>query len=249
MRVIGVGFGRTGTASLKIALERLGAGPCYHMFEIVEHPERARGWLAAARGEPVDWGTVLAGFESTVDWPGAAFWRELLDAYPESVAVLTVFDPQRWYDSMARTIFRGAPRAQSPFARRLTRVVLAGNRDMRDFADMVHEVVADRVFGGRTGERDHAVEVYERHLADVRATVPADRLLVFDVADGWPPLCAFLGVPVPDEPFPHVNDTAEFRRWQSAGVARLALKLAGAGVVVAALVATGVVAARRRRRR
>jgi hypothetical protein len=228
MRVIGVGFGRTGTASLKIALERLGAGPCYHMFEVVDSPGRARGWLAAARGEPTAWDDVLAGYQSTVDWPGAAFWRELLDAYPEAVAILTVRDPQRWYDSMERTIFRGGPRWQSPLARKALRLVFAANRDMRDFVDMVTAVVAEREFGGRTGDRDHAIDVYERRVADVRATVPPDRLLVFEVAEGWPPLCAFLGVPVPDEPFPHVNDTAEFRRWQAAGMA-----VAAAGFLMA----------------
>jgi Sulfotransferase domain len=241
MRVIGVGFARTGTASLKLALERLGVGPCYHMFEITDQPARARGWLAAARGQQPEWDTIFAGYHSTVDWPGAAFWRELLDAYPHAGAILTVRDPQRWYDSMERTIFRGAPRSQSPLAQRMLRLITVGKPELRDLAAMVQAVVMQRVFDGRTGDRAYAVGVYQQHNAEVRATVPAHRLLVFDVAQGWQPLCAFLNVPVPDEPFPHVNDTAEFRRWQVAGMARLMLPMvAAAGLAAAALLASGV---------
>jgi hypothetical protein len=148
---------------------------------------------------------------------------------------------------MERTILRGGGRLQSPAARRMFRLMALGNRDLLDFVDMVHAVVLDRVFDGTT-DRAHAVGVYERHVTDVRATVPADRLLVFDVAQGWEPLCAFLGVPVPDEPFPHVNDAAAFRRWQATGMARRLLPLAAAaGLALATLVTAGILALRRRR--
>ena len=241
-----MGFGRTGTASLKLALERLGFEPCYHMFEITRQPARARGWLAAARGQPPDWDSIFAGFQSTVDWPAAAFWRQLLDAYPQARAILTVRDPQKWYDSMERTIFRGGARWQSPLSQRMLRLMTVGKPDVRDFIAMVNTAVVERVFAGRVGERAHAVGVYERHNADVRASVPAHRLLVFDVAEGWQPLCAFLDVAVPDEPFPHVNDTAEFRRWQVRGMVRLMLPtLAVAALAAAALLASGLLVVRR----
>jgi hypothetical protein len=207
MRVIGVGFGRTGTASLKLALERLGAGPCYHMADIVEQPSRARPWLAAANGERPDWAAVLAGFSSTVDWPGASFWRELVEAYPAAKVILTVRDPQRWYDSMEQTILRSwRLRAQRPPA----------TAEMRDFAAMTDAVIALRVFAGRAYDRDSAIAAYDRHVAEVQAAVPAPRLLVFEVAQGWEPLCAFLGEPVPDEPFPRANDSAAYAQRQTA---------------------------------
>jgi hypothetical protein len=249
VRVIGVGWGRTGTASLKVALERLGFGPCYHMLEVVEQPTRARDWLAAARAEHTDWSSVFAGYQSTVDWPGAAFWRELVDAYPDARVILTIRDPQRWYDSMAQTILRGGPRSRSPMARRVLRLLTIGRPEFRDFVAMVNAVVADREFHGRAGDRAYAIDAYERHNADVRASVPVDRLLVFNVAEGWSPLCDFLGVPVPDEPFPHVNDAAEFLRRQRSGMARMALPVAGAAALAVAAAVFGAFAVRRRIRR
>jgi hypothetical protein len=204
MRVIGVGFGRTGTASLKEALVRLGAGPCYHMREVIDEPARARPWLAAAAGHRPDWTDVFAGYQSTVDWPGASYWRELVDAFPAAKIILTTRDPDRWYDSMAGTVLR---------AWRLRREAPPpADPALRDIADMTTRVIALRVFDGRHEDRSHAIATYERHNADVRAAVPAERLLDFQVAQGWQPLCAFLGTPVPDEPFPRVNDTAEFNR-------------------------------------
>jgi hypothetical protein len=238
LRVIGVGFGRTGTASLRQALERLGFGPCYHMFVLAEEPRRASRWVEAMHGR-ADWPAVFAGFQSTVDWPGAAYWREIVTAYPSAKIVLTVRDPDRWYDSMSKTILRGAPVLQRPAVRRAFALLLLGDPDLRDMAEVVNHGVIDREFGGRY-DREHLTAVFERHAAEVRAEVPADRLLVFEVTQGWGPLCAFLGVPVPDEPFPHANETAEFQRWQRRGFVRLAaprlavLALAAAAAVAAA---------------
>jgi len=245
MRVVGVGFGRTGTWSLKIALERLGFGPCHHMFEIVEHPARAHAWLDAVRGEP-DWDTVFAGYRSTVDWPAAAFWRQILDAYPESVAILTVRDPGRWHDSVMSTIFRGDRQAHTPVGRALLRIATVGRADLRAVAELNETVVRDGVFAGRPGDREHAIKVYEQHVAEVKATVAPERLLVFDLRDGWEPLCAFLGVPVPDEPFPHANDAAAFHRAQVAGLLRLfSPVLVAAGIGVAAVTAAEILRRRR----
>jgi hypothetical protein len=243
MRVIGVGFGRTGNSSLRRALEMLGFGPCYHMFVITEEPWRAHDWLDVLRGEP-DFPAIFDGFRSTVDWPGAGVWRELADAYPDAPVILTVRDPQAWYDSMTQTIFRGGDAQLNPVIRLVLAYLMIGRPEVRDVAELVNEGILARDFDNRI-DREHAVAVFERHNADVRAAVPADRLLVYEVSQGWEPLCAFLGVPVPDAPFPWVNSNEEFRRWQARSFARLALPPL---LVTAAAVAVLAVAARRLRR-
>ena len=199
LRLIGAGFGRTATMSAKHALERIGLERCYHMIEVIQQPERARVWLEAARGEPVDWKALMEGFQATVDWPGCVFWRELWEAFPDACILLTARDPRSWYESFEATIggvFRGARPA-------------AGEEQNQMFA-MLDAVVGQRSFGGRTNEREHMIECYERHVEDVRASVPPDRLLVWEASEGWGPLCEFVGAPVPDEPFPRLNDRAAF---------------------------------------
>jgi hypothetical protein len=199
LEVIGVGFGRTGTLSLKAALERLDFGPCHHMLGMLERPAEIPLWRDAAQGRPVDWDEVYRGYRSTVDWPGARFWRELVEHYPKAKVILGVRDPERWYDSALRTIHRAALDDSPP-----PTPVLAEMRAMS------REVVWDGVFEGRFADRDHALRVFDEHLAAVRAQVPAEGLLVFEAADGWAPLCAFLEVPVPDEEFPRRNDEEQF---------------------------------------
>jgi hypothetical protein len=249
MRVIGVGFGRTGTASLKMALERLDAGPCYHMFDVLDQAERAKDWLAVVNGEAFDWDEIFAGFRSTVDWPGAAFWRELLARYPDAKVILTVRDPESWYNSAAQTIFRGALLSRSPVGRVGLRLLATADRSFGDFIAMANAVVMQRVFDGRIDDRAYATEVFRAHIDEVCSTVPAQRLLVFDVAQGWKPLCEFLDVPVPEEPFPHVNDTAEFRRHQQLRMLRAALPVALAAAAAVGIAAATVTAGLRRKRR
>ncbi|SPT58672.1 MULTISPECIES: sulfotransferase family protein [Actinomadura] len=226
MKVIGAGFGRTGTASLKAALEELGLGPCYHMSVVIAEPRRVRQWLDIGEGRSTGWDEVFAGFESALDWPAASYWRELAEHYPEAKVVLTVRDPERWYESVSTTIFaRALEERRLPLRRRIVRWLVA--RRSPDFAlypRMARATVHDRVFGGRIGDRDHVLGVYERHIAEVRNALPPERLLVFDVADGWKPLCAFLGVPVPDEPFPRSNERAEWHRKRPRRLARLILR-------------------------
>lgn len=202
MDVIGAGFGRTGTLSLKAALERLGFGPCMHMLPVLADPDRARLFHKAADGDRVSLDAALAGFRSTVDWPGAYFWRDLVARHPAAKVVLTVRDPQQWYDSADRTIYRAATGPRPP------------DDDLAAAVDMTHAVVWDGTFGGRFADRDHAVRVFTEHNAAVRRAVPAGRLLEYEVAQGWGPLCAFLGVPAPDEPFPRLNDRATFEAMQ-----------------------------------
>jgi hypothetical protein len=203
MDVIGVGFGRTGTLSLKVALERLGFGPCMHMVELLEDAERAALFRAAAEGDDAALAKALSGYRSTVDWPGTYFWRELVERNPEAGVVLTVRDPQDWYDSVERTLLLAAEG--------LRQVAGEMSPALTESMAMTAATVWTGTFGGRLGDRDHAVKIFEDHIADVRRTVPARRLLVLEVAQGWEPLCSFLDRPAPAEPFPRLNDTAEFR--------------------------------------
>jgi len=224
MKVIGVGFGRTGTSSLGSALERLGFGPCYHMFNIVREPERIQDWLDAADRGDADWDQVLAGFETVMDFPAVAFWRELVDHYPTAKVILTVREPGAWYDSAAKTIFRKAIQAENSTAARRAALGLVTrlSPDFSSFLRMIDTTVRHRLFGGSVADRGHAIDVFNRHIADVKRYVDADRLLVYDVATGWAPLCEFLGAPAPaNEPFPRGNDIASFHKDEGRRMRRL----------------------------
>ncbi|MGH3239744.1 MAG: sulfotransferase family protein [Spirillospora sp.] len=215
MKVIGAGFGRTGTASLQTALERLGFGPCYHMWGVIAEPHRIRHWIGREDGRAADWDEVFAGYGSAVDWPAASYWRELADRYQDAKVILTVRDRERWYDSIASTIFNHIleeQRRPSLRQRALRWLVARRSPALAHFPSLVEKNIVDRAFDGRIEDRDHVLRVWDRHIDEVKAVIPAERLLVFDVAEGWEPLCAFLGVPVPDEPFPRSNDRAEFHR-------------------------------------
>jgi hypothetical protein len=194
LRIVGAGFGRTGTMSLKLALEELGIRACYHMTELAAHAEHAPLWLALTRGERVDLGKLFAGYAAAVDWPACVFWRELLAAYPGARVILTVRNPVDWYQSFSRTILarsENLPPLTSP--------------GIRALYDLSREVILRHTFGGRANEAAHAISTYDAHNAAVTAAVPADKLLVYDVVTGWGPLCDFLGFPVPDRPFPRAN--------------------------------------------
>lgn len=204
MDVIGTGFGRTGTLSTKRALEMLGFGPCHHMEEAYKHPRHFRGLAAHVRGEPVDWRALFAGYRSQVDFPGANVWRELLATFPEAKVLHTVRDPERWYDSTRETIYT----ARSIVAPWVQRVVPS----IGEAFAVNDALIWDGLFEGRFDDRDRAIEIFHERTAEVIATVPAERLLIFEVTDGWGPLCEFLDVPVPDEPFPNVNDRASMLR-------------------------------------
>ena len=200
LSVIGAGFGRTGTATLQLALNQLGFGPCYHMYEVFKNPMVAPGyWEAAADGQPMDWEQVFEGYASTVDWPSATFYETLANAYPNAKVILTERDAEAWWRSTQATIFNwDAPGAQVP----------------ENFLRMVQKVIG-ALFDQKIHDHDTVVDVFRRHNARVREVIPAERLLVYEVAQGWEPLCAFLGVPVPDTPMPKVNTTEEFQARQS----------------------------------
>ncbi|WP_233507847.1 sulfotransferase family protein [Spongiactinospora gelatinilytica] len=224
MKVIGAGIGRTGTLSLKAALERLGYAPCFHGRHVLDHPERLAAWQAAADGERVDLPALFDGYAASVDWPGAAFWRELVAAYPQAKVILTVRDSQSWYDSVAKTIYPMFGSSADPRAAEALRVV-PGLDVMTDFTRRL--IWDGPFFGGRFEDRDHAIAVFEEHNAAVRREVPAERLLVIEPGSGWEPLCSFLGVDPPDESYPHLNDPGRFWGRVAARMAESQAKTAG----------------------
>jgi len=201
LQVVGAGFGRTGTLSLKLALEHLGFGPCHHMFELREHPEQLPFWQAAARGEMPDWDAVFAGYKACVDWPSARFWRGIAAHFTGAKVILSVRRAESWVKSVHATIY--------PSMRELDGLEPGPTRDRRE---MSYEIIVNQTFDGRLGDPQHAIAVYQAHIADVQRTIAPERLLTFDVAEGWGPLCDFLGVPAPDMPFPNTNSTEEFQK-------------------------------------
>ena len=203
LEVIGAGFGRTGTASMKAALEQLGYDKTHHMFEVMEDARQMDLWHDIALGKDPDWDAIYAGFPAAVDFPTAAYWRELAARYPDAKVILTVRDEDKWWQSARSTII-AIGRVPPAWARRLIPAI-------RKNTEMVNGTVWHRMFDGRQFEEAYAKQVYREHNAAVQAELPAERLLVFEVKQGWGPLCAFLGKPVPDTPFPHVNDGAEFQ--------------------------------------
>jgi hypothetical protein len=200
LQVIGAGFGRTGTNSLKLALEQLGFAPCHHMFEVREDPRQLPFWQAAARGELPDWDEVFADYAAQVDWPGARYWRELAEHFPSAKVILSVRPADAWFDSVQATIARFMREASTH-----------AEADRRARAEMAYEIIARQTFGGRMDDRAHAMAVFRDHIAEVQRTIAPERLLTINVAEGWAPLCRFLDVPVPDTPFPHANSTEAFR--------------------------------------
>jgi hypothetical protein len=194
VKVIGVGLGRTGTLSLKLALEQLGLGPCYHMAELMMNPERAPLWIAAADGKP-DWEAIFKGYSSTTDYPACLYWRELAKAYPDAKLILTKRDKDKWFESTQATIF-----AEGMSAR------IRGTP-----IEPFFEKTVWRDFGARIHDREFMTSYFEKHNAAVEAGVAKKRLLVYDVAQGWEPLCKFLGVAVPGTPFPKVNSREDMQ--------------------------------------
>jgi hypothetical protein len=195
LAVVGAGVGRTGTHSLKLALEQLLGGPCHHMIEILGDPSQVPAWIDAIEGRPVDWDQMLEGYRTIVDWPGGSFWRELLAANPDALVLLSVRPAEDWYHSASNTIFRtfdqGLP---------------GGEEWMAALLKMFRERFSDQF-----DDRAAMIAAYERHNEAVRREAPPAQLLEWQPSDGWAPICERLGLAVPSEPFPVTNTTDEFR--------------------------------------
>ncbi len=204
LKVIGAGFGRTGTLSLKTALEDLGFGPCHHMMVVLTQSRQLKLWDDIARGKRADWNKVFSGFGASVDWPSCKYYRELMEAFPDAKVVLSIRDEERWYESAKKTIYSiGRQMLKSPLSWIIPRVIRLRR--------MSNNVIWGGTFADRFEDRDYALQVYRRHIEEVKKVVPPERLLVYEVKEGWEPLCKFLGVPVPDKPFPRLNDSDDYR--------------------------------------
>ena len=192
LKVIGTGFGRTGTDSMREALDILGFGPCHHMYEVMANEEQKRLWRAFVQGAAPVWDQLFAGYSSCVDWPSAHYWPELIRVYPQARVILTYRSPESWWASFEKTILDALHKSTDP-------------------ASLGLALVRDKVFGGKPEDRAHAIAIYEANVKAVKATVPKDRLLVHNLGDGWEPLCAHLGVPTPNQPYPSRNTASEFQ--------------------------------------
>lgn len=194
LKIIGAGFGRTGTASLKLAIEQLGFGPCYHMSEVLANAGHLDLWNAAAAGDP-SWDEIFKDYSSTTDFPACIYWRELAAHYPQAKIVLSLRRPENWWESTQETIL--SPNVMA---------LLDGTPWRKMLANTV-----DAVFGGKIHDHDTLIRVFNEHNAAVKAAFGPDRLLVFEAKDGWEPLCRFLGVGVPDTDYPRVNSKQELQ--------------------------------------
>jgi hypothetical protein len=201
MKIIGAEMGRTGTKSLQLALQELGFDPCYHMSEVPQRAGHIDLWYAAVQGASVDWDTLLGRYQATVDFPGCLFYRELMARYPDAKVLLSVRDPERWYESTYETIYQATNSVPLWF-----RILFP---PMGKLYEMVHHSTWQGLFQGQFADRQRAVQTFVAWNEQVQRDVPAEKLLVYNVKAGWGPLCAFLDIPAPNKPFPHVNDRAE----------------------------------------
>ena len=204
LQVIGAGFGRTGTLSLKVALEKLGFSKCHHMREVFLSRRQVEAWHALSQGRQVEWDRVFEGFRASCDWPSSAYWERLVQHFPDSKVILTVRDEERWYKSVTETIY--------PIGTLIPTWLTWISPRVRQLRETVFETVWNGVFDGRFEDKEHAIRVFRENSARVKRVVAPERLLIFEAKDGWEPLCSFLNVPVPETPYPHVNDTATVKR-------------------------------------
>ncbi|MEX0347922.1 MAG: sulfotransferase family protein [Paracoccaceae bacterium] len=192
LKAIGAGFGRTGTESLKRGLEILGLGPTHHMYEVMDSEVQRERWSAFANGAEPDWPKLFEGFNSAVDWPSAAFWRETMEFYPNAKVILSYRPEEDWWDSFSKTI---------------QQALVSG----KDVGGLGTKVITERVFGGQIDDKDHVLSVYRETIDNVRNTVPRSRLIELPLGSGWAPLCDGLGLETPDLPYPSGNTQDEFR--------------------------------------
>jgi hypothetical protein len=204
LKVIGAGFGRTGTLSLKAALEKLGYNKCHHMQEVISNPAQARLWFNAARQNNTEWDKVFDGYEACVDFPSSSYYYELAQYYPDAKVILTTRSAESWHSSASATIY-----AVNKLMPRWLRAVIP-------MFNHIHVSILKKVwqekFDNQFEDINYAAKVFNQHIEDVKRLIPAERLLVMHISEGWAPLCKFLGKEMPSEPFPRVNDANEFNK-------------------------------------
>jgi len=199
LKIIGAGYGRTGTKSMKTALELLGYGPCYHMSEVFENLNHVPIWHKAAFDEEVEWDEIFSEYHSGVDWPMCHFWEPLSIRYPNAKILLTVRPANEWYASMKKTIFSRASEK------------MGNDGPMRLWKEMVDKIVRLDTFSNKTDDGIHCEEIFEQHISNVSRKVEKSRLIIYHLGSGWEPLCSALGEDIPDIPFPMTNTSSEFQ--------------------------------------
>jgi len=205
-------MGRTGTYSLKLALEQLQFGPCYHMFELFQHPERLHYFLEAEKELPVNWDALLEGYHSAVDYPIARYWKQLYNYYPDARFIHTQRDPEQWYQSCVESIFWASKPSPGRILNLLVKMPFSAALRKRFPVLKYNGMMLDREFGKDLSDKKKVIQMYNEHNEDVLRTIPKNKLLLFQVKDGWGPLCEFLGVPAPATPFPKTNSREQFRQ-------------------------------------
>lgn len=203
LKIIGAGFGRTATNSLKIALEQLGYNPCHHMHEVRADNDQIKWFNQAADGNSMDWDIVFEQFEAAVDWPASAYYMELAEHYPEAKVILSMRDADKWYDSTRETIYALSTSIPSWLLVLIPR--------LRRLSKMVNKTVWNGVFAGQFESRERSIGIYNEHIEQVKQVIAPQRLLLHEAKDGWKPLCEFLGKPIPQTPYPRVNESAEIK--------------------------------------
>ena len=213
LQVIGAGFGRTGTKSLQLALEKLGFGKCYHMEELFRNPGRVVHWKNAYQEKETDWEALFKGYSSTVDFPSSMYYAALANIYPESKVILTTRDPEKWYQSAYSTIFSFDPGPKMKLKLLFSMLFSSTARSLFKVIQLNDKSIWGKFFEGKFKDKDYTIQKFKDHEAEVQSPIPPDRLLVFKPSDGWKPLCDFLGVAIPDEPFPNTNKGQNFKDW------------------------------------
>ena len=213
LKIIGAGYGRTGTKSMQLALQQLGFGPCYHMEALFLHPHGVKYWKEAYKTGETDWDALFDGYNSIVDFPGGMYYKEMANQYPDAKVILTVRDPEKWYDSVMKTIYSFEPSIQSKLRLLLSSPFSKKSRDLIQVGKLNDASIWKKYFEGRMEDRDYAIGRFNQHIEEVKAKLPADRLLIMDVREGWGPLCDFLNVAIPEGDFPRANSGENFSEW------------------------------------
>jgi len=204
LKIIGTGFGRTGTLSLKVALEQLGFGPCHHMKEVMLNREQAEWFSQASKGIEVDWIDVFRNYKSAVDWPAVAYYKNIANTFPEAKIILGIRDPNSWYKSVSETIYNVVP----SFPMWIRFIFPRSDKVLR----MIEKTIWQGEFSGRFEDKDFAIKVFNEHIKSVKEAFPVERILIHSPKDGWQPLCDFLGVEIPDTPYPWENDSSRIKQ-------------------------------------
>ncbi|CAN5742505.1 sulfotransferase family protein [soil metagenome] len=212
IKIIGAGLPRTGTNTLKASLEKLGYSKTYHMKELLDHPENLHYWLTLQKTGTTNWDELYDGYQATVDFPAYPWYKEHMQRYPDAKVILTVRPFEKWYTSLHSTIWQAGPQTLGQKLSMISKLMFNSRlRSVINCVKFAQSSIFEKHLQGKFADKTFAEDVFNKHVEDVKASVPADKLLVYDVRDGWEPLCSFLNVPQPSEPLPHLNKKENFK--------------------------------------